>query len=43
MNKYYTLIEKLICLKDDNNLSFDEREVINEACNALSKEGEENA
>lgn len=43
MNKYGTLIEDLISLKDMHrgDLSRSEQDAINQACNALEKEGEQ--
>ncbi len=40
MNKYGQLIENLIWIKDHYPLSLSEMDTINDACNALEKEGE---
>lgn len=42
MNKYGELIEKLILVKDLNGLTGWEADAINEACNILEKEGNQN-
>ncbi|WP_206458677.1 hypothetical protein [Anaerovorax sp. IOR16] len=43
MNRYYPLIDKLIYIKDHYSMSMSDVEAINEACNALSREGEKDA
>lgn len=40
MNKYGKLIDDLIWIKDHYDLTLTEMDTINEACNALEKEGE---
>ena len=39
MNKYGELIDNLIYIKDNNDLTMWERDVINDACNSLEREG----